>query len=487
MSKKTHGKRRIYGLYLPLTFTAALINFWRLGFFSGRAASKSSLIGIYTGFPGRNGDHMYYTSMALQFAGKSLSQSLQGATNIFHDYPDQVTKLLRGYLDPGIAPLIYPRQTLTVLMSWGYRIFGASGLGISTLFIGSVTLALLVRWSWREWGSTAAWSVSFFALGSSMFIWYGTGLFIESPLLLIEAIWLYSLPISRHFKPDRYWYYINSILILAMGFTRQSPLLPIAVLVGGWFAQYRATKKVRNAWFGISLTGSITAIATYLAINFWAPYSPIGLTNARHPSLIAGAKYLWNFFYTDPLIFIALVLAVMAAMKMRDKTLAWISLGIFLSCAINVYLATGEYRYWSPLFLVIVPLAGKTVANALRAKERASVKATKPGRILALTVVITVAIALNSLSFYASSDGPIRASVVTTDLYQSSKVIGSIGCYGPSMRIYLVQSGKKVAALDGTAMAANPGMANQLAGRAHGFTYSGLTGFIDQCMAVSGK
>ena len=490
MSALPAAKRRIYRFYLPLTLVLSFINFWRLGFYGGRHASKHALIGLYTGFPGRNGDHMYYTSMAMQFAGKSLSQSRTQVAATFKDYPASSIDLVRGYLDPGFAPLIYPRQVLTQLMSWGYRIFGSSGLGFSTLLIGATTIALLIRWVWREWGVGAAWLTLGLIMGSSMFIWYSTGLFIESPLLLIEVIWLYSLPISRNFAHHRYWYYVNVLLIVLMGFTRQSPLLPIAVLTGGWFAQFLQRKKIRNSWFGITLLGGATAIATYFVTNVWAPYSPIGLSNTRHPSLSAGAKYLWNFLATDPVICLTLVLAIFAARKIKDKTLVWVGLGVFVSCAINVYLATGEYRYWSPLFIFIAPLAGYQLARLIKAGheiDAPTIKPAKPYLALYLTLIISVMIALSSLLFYGKADGAIRATVPVSQIYPTSKVSGSIGCYGPSLRIYLIQNGKKVAALDGTAMAANPGITNTLGGPDHGLTYGPLARFITQCMAVSGS
>ena len=487
MSALPAAKRRIYRFYLPLTLVLSFINFWRLGFYGGRHASKHALIGLYTGFPGRNGDHMYYTSMAMQFAGKSLSQSLTQVAATFKDYPASSIDLVRGYLDPGFAPLIYPRQVLTQLMSWGYRIFGSSGLGFSTLLIGATTIALLIRWVWREWGVGAAWLTLALIMGSSMFIWYSTGLFIESPLLLIEVIWLYSLPISRNFAHHRYWYYVNVLLIVLMGYTRQSPLLPMAVLAGGWFAQFLQTKKIRNSWFGITLLGGATAIATYFVTNVWAPYSPIGLSNVRHPSLSAGTKYLWHFFVTDPVICLTLVLAIYSARKIADKSLIWVSIGVFISCAINVYLATGEYRYWSPLFVFIMPMAGFQLARLIKAIGAPVIRPTKPYLALYLTLILTVMITASSFLFYGKADGTLQASASVSELYPSSKVTGSIGCYGPSLRIYFIHDGKKVAALDGTAMAANPGMANSLSGLAHGFTYEGLGSFISRCVAVSGR
>ena len=484
MREITASRKRIYRLYLPLAILLAIQSFWRLGFFAHRRASKSALFGLYQGFPGRNGDHLYYASMAMQFSGKSLQQSLALVGQSFKDYPLSTDHLLTGYLDPGFAPLIYPRQVLTQILLWGYRLFGTAGFGISTLLVGVATIALLVRWSYREWGTAAAWFTLIFALGSTSFLWYSTGLFIESPLLLLEVVWLYSLPISRHYVSHRYWKFINVVVIIAMAFTRQSPLLPIAVLAGGYCAALLKTRKVTNEWFGQTLIGSITAIAAYFAVSIWAPYSPVGLGKSHHPSLIAGAKYLCHFLASDPIIFLVLVLAIVAARSLASKTLPWIALGVFTSCLINVYLATGEYRYWIPLAVFIVPLAAHAVADRLKVLELPTIKSPKPYLALYLVLFFSLLLGLGSTLFYAKSDGPALLTSSTSALYPDSRVSGEIDCYGPEARIYLLQNGRKVAALDGTAMSANPGIANQLTGLAHGFTYAGLENFAARCVAL---
>jgi len=487
MKELTPSRKRIYRLYVPLTILLGLQSFWRLGFFAHRKASTSALFGMYQGFPGRNGDHMYYTSMAMQYAGKSLNQSLALAGQTFKDYPLTTDHLLTGYLDPGLAPLIYPRQVLTQILSWGYRLFGSAGFGVSTLLMGIATLALLIRWSYREWGSAAAWFTLAFALGSTAFVWYSSGLFIESPLLLIEAAWLYSLPISRHFVAHRYWNFVSASLIVAMTFTRQSPLLPIAILGGGYLAALLRTRKVINEWFAQAMVGSIMAVAAYFVVNIWAPYSPVGLNKSHHPSVIAGAKYLAHFIGSDPIITIAVILAIVASRKLLSKTLSWIALGVFLSCLINVYLATGEYRYWIPLAIFILPLAGYGAAERLRVIEAPRVKAPKPYLALYLVLLVSLLVGLGSMLFYAKSDGRALATSPVSALYPESTVSGSIDCYGPEARVYLVQNGHKVAAIDGTAMSANPGMANQLGGIGHGFTYDRLANFAAQCVALSSR
>ena len=479
--------RRRKRLYLPLIVIVSALTALRLGFFGTRRATTHALMGFYSGFPGRNGDHMYYTSMALQFAGKSLPPSLQAATHAFKDFPGSANSLYYGFLDPSIATLIYPRQVLTQILSWGYRAFGVTGFGVSTALIGLVTLGLLIRWSWREWGVAAAWFTAIFALGSTMMVWYGTGIFIEAPLLLLEVVLLYSLPISRNFVAHKYWHYVNALVIILMAFTRQSPLLPMAILFGGWFATYLRSKVIRNAWFGATLSGSLVALSAYYVTTIWAPYSPTGLKQSRHFSLIKFALYLWHFLLTDPVICLALVLAIYSIKRSSDRTLHWIAAGVFISCLINIYVATTEYRYWAPLLVLLIPLASFQVLSKLGVTAKPKVAPIKPYLALYLSIIFSLTILVSALFFYGRGDGSLRSQSPVTAFYPSSTVTGSLACYGPDLRIYWLQSGKKLAALNGTAMAANPGMANQLHGPAHQFTIDPMQSFIAQCVAVSGS
>ena len=111
-------------------------------------------------------------------------------------------------------------------------------------------------------------------------------------------------------------------------------------------------------------------------------------------------------------------------------------------------------------------------------------KSPKPYLALYLVLFFSLLLGLGSALFYAKSDGPALLTSSTSALYPDSRVSGEIDCYGPEARIYLLQNGRKVAALDGTAMSANPGIANQLTGLAHGFTYAGLENFAAQCVAL---
>jgi hypothetical protein len=158
-----------------------------------------------------------------------------------------------------------------------------------------------------------------------------------------------------------------------------------------------------------------------------------------------------------------------------------------LSCAANIYLATGEYRYWSPIFIFVVALASHHLARKLSLLDSSSSQSRKPFLGLFLISLVTIAISVSSVIFYSQSDGALHASSPVADVYPTSTVTGSIDCYGPYLRIYLTQNGSKRAALDGTAMAANPGMSNSLGGVAHGLTYEGLQNFLAKCVSVNGS
>jgi hypothetical protein len=481
--KKFTAKFATWRYSAPIALAVTLINSYRLDFFHARRASTSALFGYYSGFPGRNGDHMYYTSMALQFSGKTLSQAIHTATRIFPDYPNKPSALLYGFLDPSVAPLIYPRQVLTRVLSWGYTLFGAKGLGLSTLLLGITTLTLLVRWSWREWGATAGFITLLATLGSSSFIWYGTGIFIEAPLMLIEVLWLYSLPISRHYRPHKLWYPINALLIFLMGFTRQSPLLPCAILFGGWLATFLKSKKRRNAWTPILLFGTTTALATYLLTAWWAPYSPSSFKSAPHPSLSGSVHYLVTLAKIDPIILFTFGITIYAGRTIKNRALAWVSLGVAIASIINIFITTGEYRYWAPLFIFTILISSWFIAHKAKAIDKSQPKKRRrsPRRSLIALSFLTAILTYSTIHFYSEHDGLVVEKVAVDQIFPDTTLAGTIECRGTSARLYWTQPQRSPIALDGTAMSAHPGISNSLNRPAKSLAYDRLQNVLDGC------
>ena len=474
--------KRLPFVFAIATFIFGAITLWRLSFIG---TAHKALIGMYSGFPGRNGDHMYYTSMALQFAGKSYNQSLQIATNHFHDYPLSPESLNFGFLDTSVAPLIYARQSLAQLLSIGYRLFGTNGFGLSTLVIGILTTYLLIRWVAREWGSTAAWATLMLASASTFYLWYSTGIFIETIVLLIEVLWLYTLPISKFYKASSWNLLATNLLIALLALTRQFPVLPVAVLAAGWFATYLQRRKVRNSWFLPAILGSTTSLVSYLLVNFWAPYSPAGEKAKHHFSLTKSLHYLISILEKDPAAIFILVLAIIAFRRFLDRTLGMIAIAVFLSCAINLYLTTTEYRYWMPVFIYALPLAGLALtpshlhfSSQKAFKYRCKLLSVLSGASLAIVLI-------TALIHYGSGNGKL---VTTQHIeYQVGRktISGEIVCYSNSGRTYLERAGKAPIALTGTAMAHNPMINSAQDVHFQSIRYGHILDFLNTCLALA--
>ena len=477
-------KKYCYLIFLPITALFLFINSERLTFIGSKS---KALIGLYKGFPGRNGDHMYYVSMALQLSGKSFTSALTTTASIYQDYPKPIKDLLFGYLDPAFGPLIYPRQSLAALISWGYDIAGSSGIWLSTLVIGVLTTLLLVRWVWREWGAVAGLATLTIASASTFYIYYSTGLFIESILLLIEVLWLYTMPISRHYKSNVFFDLSNVVLIVLLGFTRQSPILPIAFVFAGWFATWIRIKRIRNIWSRTLILGSITSLLTYGATYFWAPYSPKILGEGFHPSIKKTLTYLATFAKDDPASLIIIVLAIFGCSIMKQKVLGWIALAAALSCGVNIFLATGEYRYWIPSAVPLLVSAGYGVAKLLNSISLGSIKKLHPVAYLTAISIFAVGVLVTSAIYYGKPDGSTIISAPVSAIYALKNPRGVVECDGPDLRIYAVDIGSKKVALDATAMSANPGIANPNSTSERKYSYVDLENFALKCMARSAR
>jgi glycosyltransferase involved in cell wall biosynthesis len=470
--------------FAMMALVLGLVSAYRLSFIGG---VHKALIGMYSGFPGRNGDHMYYVSMALQFAGKSLHSALNMTAQHFHDWPGSASALSYGYLDTHFAPLVYPRQTLTQLLSLGYRVGGFSGLGAITFLVGLASTVLLVRWALREWGRSAAWASIALALGSTFYLWYSTGLFIESLVILIEVAWLYTLPISRHYKATVTNLVATNFLIVLLAITRQFPILPISILAAGWFATYlrdraQGLRTWRNAWFLPAIVGTITSGASYLIVNFWAPYVPESIGGKKHFSAVTTLHYLGSIATKDPVAWVIIALAIYGAKKAADKTLGWIAIAVFLGCSINVYLATTEYRYWIPLFVFVLPIAADALASRGEPRKR-NLRGRYDGRIaIVASGAALVAVVLLASVFYGKGDGRVVASVPAMSVYHEPAITGQIVCYSNEARIYLERSGFPRIALSGSAIAHAPTLDSSLSKQYRHLDYVRLKPLIDRCL-----
>ena len=172
---------------------------------------------------------------------------------------------------------------------------------------------------------------------------------------------------------------------------------------------------------------------------------------------------------------------------MKQKVLGWIALAAALSCGVNIFLATGEYRYWIPSAVPLLVSAGYGVAKLLNSISLGSIKKLHPVAYLTAISIFAVGVLVTSAIYYGKPDGSTIISAPVSAIYALKNPRGVVECDGPDLRIYAVDIGSKKVALDATAMSANPGIANPNSTSERKYSYVDLENFALKCMARSAR
>lgn len=342
----------------------ATLGKWALGLFLGTAA----LAPHASSWLGHNGDHYYYTSTALQYAGMDYNRALRVTTDYFH-YPFPANRLDLGYLYPGMAPLVYPRVVLPVLAVPGVLLLGVSGIYTAGLACGIATLAVLMTWARRRIGLAGLLALPTLLLGTGYASEFMFGIYSEAPLILAVTLMLVAFPLGKAGRPR--WRAVAAAgLVPIMMMSRQAPLLPIGMVLGGWLWTWIGSHQARNVWMPFVATVVPTTAVSYWVLSVWAPYDwlPLLLSSTRSKSvhqligrlpplwgesLSTDSAYIWN---TDkPLLIFTLLVIVGCVLAIRAP-LAGVFLGSMVS-GIATFVVNGhpnQFRYLSPS----LPMAG---------------------------------------------------------------------------------------------------------------------------------
>jgi len=335
---------------------------------------------IHEGFPWRNGDHMYYVSSALQIAGVPYEQALSETANEFSDWPGEPIDLNAGYLSMDFSPLVYPRFTFPLLLSWGYQAMGFTGMFTVPLVLFSLTTGFLIYWVRKTFGLLPAIGALASCASSVLFVKYGSGLFIESIVFLIQVSWLFLLPITTPAKISIQKIVLFNISVVLLAITRQMPLLPILVLFAGFFAAAMIQKTWRNTWLPFLASGFFTTVATYALVSLWAPYDPIPYLTSVYGAPAGLAFIPWtgkhlldallitgsNLGIKDPAMYLLIPLGLLGGWHLRRMTITWVAVGAWLASSTTLALNVPEYRFWAPGIIFSIPLIGYGVAIVTR-------------------------------------------------------------------------------------------------------------------------
>jgi len=472
---------------------------------------------INDGFPWRNGDHMYYVSSGLQFAGEGYLVSLSKTKERFSDYPFSERKLDYGYTNSTIAPLIYPRVTLPISIGFAYKFIGIDFIWVPSMLAGLASSLLIYRWASREWGKIAGYFSLISGLGSVLFVKYSTGLFLESFVILILCSLLFTLPLSKTGIIPKYAGTSTGILISILALTRQMPQLPILILVLGAVYASITQRRINNEWSRIALTSLPITWVCYTLASHWAPLKSYGYldvfsnlltrykdglasiaTNFPHDFLQSGltqslavidlqflrfsnisdplVSTAASYVNTDPWLWLAVPLFIFGATTVRNPYLLIGFIAVVISSSMNVIFAQGEYRYWSILLPFAMPICGYGAIQILRKfkvydfliellasepsnkqNSRAKVQANlvRP-TVLPLTLLLFLAITLTATFTryqFPKGDSPLF-SVAAPD-YVDVEVGGKSQylCFPDDGQIFLEVDSKSLIPISGSALA----------------------------------
>lgn len=443
---------------------------------------------IHEGFPWRNGDHMYYVSSALQIAGIPYEQALLDTTNEFNDWPGEPKDLNLGYLSMDFSPLVYPRFTFPLFLSWGYQGLGFMGMFAIPLLLFATTTGFLIYWVRKSFGVLPAIGALIASASSVLFVKYGSGLFIESVVFLIQVSWLFLLPMTTTSKQKYQKLLMFNMTVALLALTRQMPFLPLFVLLAGYLSASIIHKNWRNQWLPFLLTGSVTTVTMYLLVSFWAPYDPIPYLTAVYGAPTGAAFIPWTLNHLldaliitgtglavkDPAMFLLIPLGLLGGWYLRKKTITWIAAGAWLASSSTLALNLPEYRFWAPGIVFSIPLIGYGMAilattviqvrvnfkdessQVLQDGQDWSISSKTSNRLLLSTLALSMVIGTSLASRYNTEERLIFSEPVSTYGWTDAagkSLNGFVKCQGNDAQLVYVSQSEQTFPMTGTAKA----------------------------------
>ena len=330
---------------------------------------------------GHNGDHLYYASTALQYAGVGYEESLQQAAAYF-DYPFSPTRLDLGYLNPVVAPLIYPRVVLGLIALPAVRAWGVAGIWLPGLLCGALSVLVLTFWAGRRAGPVAA-VVLPVMVGST---WYAPefmfGIYAESPVILATALLLVILPLGTGRRT--WWHAVAAAgLVPLMMLSRQVPLQPVGIALGGYVWALAGTRRLANPWWPFVATMVPATVVSYGLVALWAPYDVLSflyaVTRTSTPGELLGAlPAMWSVSMgqdwarvldRDLPLLVVVGTGLLGLVLACRHPIAGVFLGTLVSAATAEFLngQPNDFRYAAPTLPVLLVLAAFAVAAAVHA------------------------------------------------------------------------------------------------------------------------
>ena len=325
---------------------------------------------------GHNGDHYYYASAALMYAGTGYEESLRVATAYF-DYPYSATQLDLGYLDPAVAPLIYPRVVLGLLAVPAVQSVGIEGIWFPGLLCGALSLALLMVLTVRRVGRIGLLAVPVLIGVTKYAPEFMFGIYAEAPVILATTLMLLAFPLGR---ARRTWAHVvaAAALVPIIMLSRQVPFLPTGMVLGGYVWAVAGSRKFRNPWLPYALAVLPMTVLSYWAVSVWAPYNALMFLYTKTGTstldqLINALPAMWSqsigvdsaaIVASDFPMLVVTGLGMIGFLLVLRNPLSGVFLGTLASGAATELLngQPNDFRYLAPSLPVVVLMAAFVVA-----------------------------------------------------------------------------------------------------------------------------
>ena len=331
-------------------------------------------------YEGHNGDHFYYAAMALQFAGHGYEQSLNDAASYFN-YPFPAHSLNLGFLNPQVAPLIYPRTALPLLAAPLIGSMGLSAMYVPGFICGAAAVVTLTLFCWRRFGAVAGALVLPLCVLSRTVMEFGFGIYTESQVFLILSLLLWVLPWDG--VPRDWRHSLTAMLLVAMlVFARQVTVVPAAMVAGGMLFGTVRGRSLRNEWLPFFAAVIAAAALSTIVSGKWAPFDPFAAqlvllkvnSVGEVVSLLPGR--LWHSltvdtglaWQTDTVTLLIVVLALTGAWLLRKTALPYVTATALVAGLLTTSLngMPNSFRYLFPVAPMLIVLTSVALAYLSR-------------------------------------------------------------------------------------------------------------------------
>jgi hypothetical protein len=203
------------------------------------------------------------------------------------------------------------------------------------------------------------------------------GIYAEAPVILATTLMLLTFPLGRS---TRTWWHACAAagLVPVMMLSRQVPLLPLGMALGGFVWAWIGSRRLRNAWLPFALTVPPATVASYALLTVWAPYDALPFLFAKTGTstlagLVEALPDMWSvsigtdrthLLATDVPALVVVGLGLVGFTLVLRNPLAGVFLGTLASGTATELLngQPNDFRYLAPSLPVVLLLAALTLA-----------------------------------------------------------------------------------------------------------------------------